>query len=101
MRITLREAVRDSLQRRGLDDVWWSSELLTAWPRAIGSRFANRAQPILERSSLREKGLLVVGVANSAWMQELSFVNVAERLNDELGRRLVKRVRLQLRGGLQ
>lgn len=96
---TLAEAVRGALAQRGLDAVWWGAAILDAWPHVVGTRYAERAQPILERSDLLDKGLLVVGVANSAWMQELSFLDVGARLNDALGRRLIRQVRFELRGG--
>ncbi len=94
---TVEEAVEEVLSRRGLADVWWGARILDAWPRIVGVLYAQGAEPVLERSALHEKGLLIVGVRSSALMHTLSFLDIAGRLNQELGKRLVHKVRFELR----
>lgn len=91
------QAVREALLGRGLGNVWWGARILEAWPHAVGLRFAEKAQPILEKSPLHERGLLTVAVPNSAWLQELSFLNIGDRMNEALGTSLVREVRFEIR----
>lgn len=95
---TCEQAVREALHRRGLDDVWWGAQILDAWPHVVGLRFAEKSQPVLEKSAIRERGLLTVAVPNSTWLHELSFLNIADRMNDALGSRLIRKVRFEVRG---
>ena len=97
MLCSLGEAVSAALEQRGLDDLWWGARVLEAWPYAVGTRCARRAEPLLERSALQERGLLVVGVQNSSWMHQLSFLDIPALLNDQLGKPLVRKVRLELK----
>jgi hypothetical protein len=94
--INCADAIEEALVRRGLGDVWWGARLLDAWPYAVGQRFAETTRPILEKSPLQEKGLLTVAVKSSAWVQELSFLSIADRLNHELGRAVVRTVRFEI-----
>lgn len=97
MILTCAQAIEEALQGRGLGDVWWGARVLDAWPYAVGRRYAEAARPVLEKSPLQERGLLTVAVRNSAWVQELSFLNIADRLNHQLGRALVRTVRFEVR----
>lgn len=90
------QAVEEALSRRGLADLWLGSQILEAWPYVVGVRYARRAQPLLERSALHEKGFLTVGVETSVLMHALSLLDIAGRLNQELGKRLVHKVRFEL-----
>ncbi len=70
--------------------------LVTGWIDIVGERVAQRAWP-----SGLQKGVLWVRVANSAWMQELSFLReaIARAADDYLGPPpLVREVRLHLPG---
>jgi hypothetical protein len=70
--------------------------LVTGWIDIVGERVAQRAWP-----SGLQKGVLWVRVANSAWMQELSFLReaIARAAADYLGPPpLVREVRLHLPG---
>lgn len=91
------EAVQEALLGRGLGDLWWGARVVDAWPHVVGSRFAEKATPLLEKSALSERGLLTVAVPNSAWLQELSFLDIAGRMNDQLGHKLVLSVRFEVR----
>ena len=94
---SLAEALEDALERRGYGDTWWGLRILDAWPYVVGTRFAEATRPLLEKSPLQECGLLTIAVKNSAWVQELSFLNIADRLNHELRRALVRTVRFEVR----
>jgi hypothetical protein len=96
---TSERAIRQALCRRGLDGLWWGAALLDEWAYAVGTRYAERSRPILEKSPLLEKGLLTIAVPNSIWAQELSTLGIAARLNGLLGRRLIRQVRFEIRGG--
>ena len=93
---TFERAIEEALERRGLDDVWWGARVLDAWPYVVGERFAQTTRPLLEKSPLHEKGLLTIAVRTSSWVQELSFLNIATRLNRELGKPLVRTVRFEI-----
>jgi hypothetical protein len=97
---TCADAIEEVLRGRGLSDVWWGVRVLEAWPFVVGARYAERARPLLEKSQLGERGLLTVVVQSSVWIQELSFLSIADRLNRELGERLVRTVRFEVREGL-
>ena len=90
------QAIEEALGRRGLGDVWWGAQLLAAWPTVVGHRYAAAATPLIEKSPLSERGLLTIAVRSSAWVQELSFLNLAERLNHQLGRNVVRAVRFEV-----
>jgi len=94
------QAIEEALHERGLHDVWWGARVLNAWPAAVGTRNADAARPVLEKSHLHERGLLTIAVRSSSWVQELSFLNIAERLNRELGQALIRIVRFEVREAL-
>lgn len=94
---TFAHAIKETLDRYGLHDVWWGSRILGAWPHAVGQRVARKARPFLEKCDLEQRGLLTVAVPSSAWMQELSFLNIADRINRELGGTVVRKVRFEVR----
>lgn len=96
--IYLEEAVEGALQLRGLQDIWWGAAILEAWPHVVGLRYAERATPILAKSPIAERGLLTVAVPHPTWTHQLSFLNIADRLNERLGRRMVRQVRFEVQG---
>ena len=61
------------------------------WPELVGERLASRTSP----RSLRT-GVLVVAVASSAWLNELSFMraDLVRQINAGLGKHLVSGIRL-------
>lgn len=91
------QAIEEALGRRGLGDLWWGARILDAWPYAVGRRVARSARPFLEKCDLERRGLLTVAVKSSAWVQELSFLNIADRMNHELGRAVIRAVRFEVR----
>jgi predicted nucleic acid-binding Zn ribbon protein len=66
------------------------------WSTVVGKEIA-------ERSNARrfERGVLYVEVANSSWVQELSFLRprIVRALNREIGRDAVTDIRFNLVGG--
>jgi predicted nucleic acid-binding Zn ribbon protein len=69
------------------------AEIQRAWPAAAGP-FADVATPFAER-----EGTVSVACPQAVWAQELDLMaeRVLERLNAELGRRAVHRLRVQAR----
>ena len=78
----------------GLTPATLLAEVQRAWPAAAGEAFAGASEPVAERD-----GVLTVACTSSVWAQELDLLSerVIERLNGELGRPAVKRLRAQAR----
>ena len=70
------------------------AEVQRAWPAAAGEAFAPHSQPFRERD-----GEVYVACPQAVWAQELDLMSelVVERLNQALGRRAVRRLRVQAR----
>lgn len=66
------------------------------WDEAVGPAIAEHARP-----SYVKKGRLRVDVSDPIWLQELEFVRetIKEKLNEELGRKAVKRIDFRLGSG--
>ncbi|MGH7821610.1 MAG: DUF721 domain-containing protein [Candidatus Binatia bacterium] len=81
-RLEFRERLRDYA-------VW------NVWDEVVGEILAARAEPVRI-----EDGKLVVRVATSTWMQELQFLKdeIRTRLNERLGRTVVRDIYLVLGG---
>jgi predicted nucleic acid-binding Zn ribbon protein len=69
------------------------AEVQRVWPAAAG-RFAEVATPFAERD-----GTITVACPQAVWAQELDLMaeRVVGRLNEELGRAAVRRLRVQAR----
>ncbi len=79
------------LRRAGLEPANDNWRVVEAWARSVGEKVARHAEP------LRLEGdELVVAVEDAVWRQELSLLapDLVARLNGELGRPLVRRLRL-------
>ena len=70
------------------------AEVQRAWPEAAGAAFAGSSEPVSERD-----GVITVACVSSVWAQELDLLSerVVERLNEALGRPVVRRLRPQAR----
>jgi predicted nucleic acid-binding Zn ribbon protein len=70
------------------------AEVQRAWPEAAGAAFAEHSSPVSERS-----GIVTIACTSAVWAQELDLLSeqVVERLNDALGRRVVRGLRPQAR----
>jgi predicted nucleic acid-binding Zn ribbon protein len=96
------------MRRRGLDPIARAldgvttrlapatllAEVQRAWPQAAGDAFAPHAEPWAERD-----GEVLVACPQAVRAQELDLMSelVVDRLNQALGRRAVKRLRVQAR----
>jgi predicted nucleic acid-binding Zn ribbon protein len=69
------------------------AEIQRAWPAAAGP-FADVATPFAERD-----GTVTIACPQAVWAQELDLMaeRVVGRLNEELGRSAVRRLRVQAR----
>jgi len=69
------------------------TEIWARWLAIVGSETYKRSFPKSFRGTT-----LIVGVANSTWMQELSFLerSLLDRLEEEVGAGVVKKIRFVL-----
>ena len=63
------------------------------WDSVVGKKIARHARP----SSIK-KGVLLIKVTDSVWLQELEFMaeTIKERLNSKLQREAIKKVRFKV-----
>jgi len=68
------------------------AKIWQVWDRAVGRQLAAKARP-----SKFNDGLLTVVVISAPWMQQLNFMkrDIAQRLNDMLGKELVREIYLK------
>jgi predicted nucleic acid-binding Zn ribbon protein len=66
------------------------AEVQQAWPGAVGEAIAREARPVAERG-----GVVTVTCSAAVWAQELDLMGpaIVERLNHELDRGTVRRLR--------
>ena len=66
------------------------AEVQRAWASAAGDAFAAQSEPVAERD-----GVVTVACASAVWAQELDLLSerVVERLNERLGRPVVRALR--------
>ncbi len=71
------------------DDV----EIWRVWKEVVGQTYAENSQP----SKIRKKQLTVT-VANSIWLQELTFYKetILEKINTKLGRKAVDSIKIKV-----
>jgi predicted nucleic acid-binding Zn ribbon protein len=81
------------LKARGLESRLSEYHVFGQWEKAVGQVIARHARPV----SIRGKKLTLV-VDSPAWMQQLSLLKpeIAEKLNRNLGKELVKEIKLTL-----
>lgn len=79
----------DVLRGLGLDRRMREFRAVEVWNEVVGEVIARNTRPV----GIRE-GVLFVEVASSVWMQELVMLrgDIAERLNAELGEKIVRRI---------
>jgi predicted nucleic acid-binding Zn ribbon protein len=81
------------LKASGLESHLSEYHVFGQWEKAVGEVIARHARPV----SMRGKKLTLV-VDSPAWMQQLSLLKpeIAEKLNRNLGKELVKDIKLTL-----
>ena len=90
---TLNKLVPGVMQRLGLEQRLWESQIYQRWPEIVGEFNARICQPV----SL-QKGRLVVAVAHSAYLQELRphKALLLRQLQDRLGKNCVRDIILRV-----
>ena len=84
------DVLRDSSLPFNPDD----ARIWKVWDKVVGTPIARNAQP-----SWIKDGRLRIQVSDPIWLQELEFARetIREKLNDELGRKAVKKIEFRLR----
>ena len=68
-------------------------EIWKLWDSVVGKKIAEHARP----SSIK-KGVLMVKVSDSVWLQELEFMaeTIKEKLNSRIQRQAIKKIRFKV-----
>lgn len=90
---SMREVVSKLFDTSGIPIRLEDVEIWKIWDEAVGTNVANHARP----SSIK-KGLLVVKVTDSVWLQELEYQEeiIRKRLNENLRRWAVKKIKFRV-----
>ena len=93
---TLNELLGSLLGDLGVEDKIAECRAQLAWEKAVGSSLARYAHPLR-----MHKGCLEVAVPSAVWRSQLSFMqsDIIARINDEVGREIVRELRLINRQG--
>lgn len=85
-------AIRDLTHRLGIVRTLSEYDVLTSWDLLVGEQIARVAKP--ERF---ENGTLYVAVSSAPWRAELSMrrIEIVERINGAVGRKVVKEIRFR------
>lgn len=80
------------LKAYGLEDGYYAAAVITHWEKLMGPAIARRTKEIR-----LDRGTLTIYLDSSTLRQELSFAKekIADRINKELGQRLVAKVELR------
>lgn len=89
----IREALLELARRSGIEYPMETARLFASWERIVGPQVAARCRPV----SLKRR-VLTVHAASQAWASELKYLapEVMRRVNAELGRQVVRDVRVKL-----
>ena len=81
------------IRKNHLEDDILRHTLRLRWPEVVGDRLATRTRP-----EVLYKGRLKVVVANSTWLNELTFMReeIIARINEVMGRHMVRELHLML-----
>ena len=93
---SLNELLGSLLGDLGVEDKIAECRAQLAWERAVGSSLARYAHPLR-----MHKGCLEVAVPSAVWRSQLSFMqsDIVARINDEVGREIVRELKLINRQG--
>jgi hypothetical protein len=88
----LSSLLANSLREQSLGKIFSEVEIWRAWDQTVGKQIASKARP-----SRFSAGVLTVVVNSAPWMQQLNFMkrDIVERLNDHLGKPLIKEIFLK------
>ncbi|MHC1697488.1 MAG: DUF721 domain-containing protein [Geobacteraceae bacterium] len=88
----LSSLLSDSFRGSPLEKRFGEVEIWRIWRKVVGEQIAAKAQP-----SRFANGVLTVIVISAPWMQQLNFMkrDIAERLNEKLGAKLVLEIFLK------
>ena len=91
--IGIKPILEKALKKLGLEIRIKEGKIWEIWDKAVGPVVARNAQP----ESIRGR-VLFVRVSTSAWMQQLQFIKerIIEKLNQSLGKTLVKSISFRL-----
>ena len=83
----LASVLEEIIQRLGLDETVSKGAAVVLWPEVVGEAVARVTSPETVRGSA-----LVVTVADSAWLQQLRYMEeaIVERLNAAVGRPVIE-----------
>ena len=81
------------IRKNHLEDDILRHTLRLRWPEVVGERLATRTRP-----EVLYRGRLKVVVANSTWLNELTFMReeIINRINEVMGRAMVRELHLKL-----
>ena len=87
----LNELLGSLLGDLGVEDKIAECRAQLAWEKAVGPSLARYAHPLRVH-----KGCLEVAVPSSVWRSQLSFMqnDIVARINDEVGREIVRELKL-------
>jgi predicted nucleic acid-binding Zn ribbon protein len=90
--VSMGAALRDLTHRLGIVRTLSEYDVLTSWDALVGEQIARVARP--ERF---ENGTLFVAVGSAPWRAELSMrrMEILERINGAIGRKVVKELRFR------
>jgi len=89
------DIVNKVLKNWGLGRKGKEQQVFQVWKEALGEPLASNLRPLFIA-----QGSLVIGVRDSAWMQELQFMKkeIKQKLNRKLGPGTVREVRFKISG---
>ncbi len=89
---SLEQVIDRLLAAYGLEEGYHAAAIVTYWEKIMGPAIAKRTTEIK-----LEKGKLTIFIESASLRQELSFAKdkIAEKINKELGKRMVKTVELR------
>lgn len=89
---SLGAVIEKLLKAYGLEDGYVGAEIISLWEKMMGPAIARRTQKLELKN-----GVLIVQITSAALRQELSYgkEKIAEQINKQLGKRVVKSVELR------
>jgi predicted nucleic acid-binding Zn ribbon protein len=88
----LESVINRLLKAYGLEEGYYAAAIVTHWEKMMGPAIARRTKEVK-----LEKGKLIIWIESASLRQELSYAKdrIAEKINREMGQRLVQSVELR------